>query len=437
MFDTFNTFSKLFFIIDLSWLCLCEYLKYLIMRDYKSFICTLSHKLSKKNILYIKLFQAFALNNKIVDATINNEIIKYTDSAPFEFEDIDTDLIENVKKEYGLIYHGSYPINSGMISLVYQMKKFSGEYIILKIKRKNIDEKLKDAIEKVQFLVNILSYIPLFNTLDIPFLFNKNILLLKEQLNFEKEVSNTIEMKEACKNLSYIKIPMVYEEVTKKYPNSILMEYIDGKHMSKIDKADYETYARLVLKYGFVNMFFHGMNHGDLHSGNILFIKNENPQENEDKYQLGIIDFGIVLRFDSVIREKFILIFSELNSKHPREISIDFFNALLEPPDILKSIPQEHMEKIVSITENIIGSIIKKTKDTNQIMLYEFMMNLNNYLNENNLKQYGLKINDNFIKIQMGIAMAHGVSLSLCKNNYMDVANNVLNELFHTDLFLE
>ena len=64
-------------------------------------------------------------------------------------------------------------------------------------------------------------------------------------------------------------------------------------------------------------------------------------------------------------------------------------------------------------------------------------MNLNNYLNENNLKQYGLKINDDFIKIQMGIAMAHGVSLSLCKNNYMDVANNVLNELFHTDLFLE
>ena len=45
--------------------------------------------------------------------------------------------------------------------------------------------------------------------------------------------------------------------------------------------------------------------------------------------------------------------------------------------------------------------------------------------------------NDNFIKMQMGITMAHGISLSLCKDNYMEVANVVLNDLFHTDLFLE
>ena len=438
----FDFFSNILFIIDLLYVFFYEYLKYLCIGNYTSFIQTLSYKLSCKNILYIKLFQAFALNNTLIDESINNEIIKYTDCAPYVFDDIDTDLISNIVKKYDLIYTHSYPINSGMISLVYKLTmRSTGKEVILKIKRKNIDEKLEDAIERIQFLVSMLSYFPKFNTLDIPLLFNKNILLLKEQLNFEKEVNNTREMNEACKNLSYVKIPTIFEEVTKEYPNAILMEYIEGKHISDVDKSDYEIYAKLVLKYGFVNMFFHGMNHGDLHSGNILFIKNKSVEgvinKDIDEYQIGVIDFGIVLRFDKLIRDTLIMICSELFTKSSRELSIDIFNALLEPRGILDTIPKEHMENLILITEEIISNIIKKSKETNQLMIYEFINNLNNYLNSNNLNKYGLKINDNFIKMQMGITMAHGISLSLCKDNYMKVANVVLNDLFHTDLFLE
>ena len=53
------------------------------------------------------------------------------------------------------------------------------------------------------------------------------------------------------------------------------------------------------------------------------------------------------------------------------------------------------------------------------------------------MKKYGLYFNDDFIKMQMGLAMAQGVCLCLCKNNYIEIANQVSNEMFHNDIFFE
>jgi len=62
------------------------------------------------------------------------------------------------------------------------------------------------------------------------------------------------------------------------------------------------------------------------------------------------------------------------------------------------------------------------------------MKKFNEYLTNNNLKKHDLYVSDDFVKFQMALAMSQGVSLCLCKNDYMPFANRVLNELFHTDL---
>ena len=51
-------------------------------------------------------------------------------------------------------------------------------------------------------------------------------------------------MQKNSNKLKYIKIPNVYEDVTTKLPNIILMEYIDGKTIQNIDKEDYDAYAK-------------------------------------------------------------------------------------------------------------------------------------------------------------------------------------------------
>jgi predicted unusual protein kinase regulating ubiquinone biosynthesis (AarF/ABC1/UbiB family) len=252
-----------------------------------------------------------SLNNKLIDESINNELLKFTDGVPYTEQDTNNELLSQLMKRYKLRSAGSTkPINSGMISLVYKCLQENGVPIIIKMKRKNIDERLHKAVDCLQFFIHLISFVPYFNTMNIGSTIQKNIVLLKEQLDFSKEVKNTIEMKEFCKTIPYIKVPLVYEEVTNNYPEVIIMEYIDGKHISKIDEMDYEAYAKLVLKYGFVSLINHGVTHGDLHSGNILFIKNDTNDTNDtnepshmQKYQIGLIDFGIIIHIQKEMTE--------------------------------------------------------------------------------------------------------------------------------------
>lgn len=426
-----KTISNVGFVIDVAAIFFCEYIHFLMKRDYCEFIRNVSRNLSQKNILYVKMFQAISLNNNLIDGAMNAELLKYTDSVPYTDDDIDEDLFDDVIRKYYLTpENDTIPMKSGMISLVYKMRTVDNETVIVKMKRKNIDEKLDDAIEKLLFFVKLLSFIPQFNILDIPNVIKKNICLLRQQLDFDEEVKNTIEMAQNCKNLKYIKIPGVYEYATKEYPSIIIMDYIKGVHISKLDEKDYDEYAKLVLKYGFVSIINDSETHGDLHAGNILFIKNEE----EPIYQLGLIDFGIVTRVNKETTQHFLEIVSNMFTETSRNLAEKILNAFIEPRETFQNVPIELRNKLYAEASSLIEEALHNSKDASQLKIYEFMKKFNEYLTNNNLKKHGLYVSDDFVKFQMALAMSQGVSLCLCKNDYMPFANKVLNELFHTDL---
>jgi len=425
--------SNIYFVFEILGIITFTYIDFLRDKNYPLFIQKITRSLASKNILYVKFFQAISLNNNLIDAAINQELIKYTDTVPYSSDDIDLEVITNLKLLYDIQFlHNTTPINAGMISLVYKMNDgVDNQEVIVKIKRLGIEEKLNDAIDKMKFIIYFLTFIPQLNHFNILESFNKNILILKSQLDFEQEVQNTIKMKDDCKNLKYIKIPKVYESVTKLLPNVIVMEYISGLHISKVEEIDYKPFAKLVVKYGVVSSFMNGFGHGDLHPGNILFIKNG------DNYKLGLIDFGIVLKINENVRNKFISIFYDFSNKPPIEISNDFLSCFVEPKEVFQNLPTEHKESFVQMTAQIIDNVIHGSKSANQSKLFEFIIHFNDYLSNNDLKKYGLYFNDDFIKMQMGLAMAQGVCLCLCKNNYIEIANQVSNEMFHNDIFFE
>uniref|UniRef100_A0A6C0HPZ7 ABC1 atypical kinase-like domain-containing protein n=1 Tax=viral metagenome TaxID=1070528 RepID=A0A6C0HPZ7_9ZZZZ len=438
MFEMLNsirkTVSNLAFMVDVTVMLSCECVKYFIKRDYRGFIQNVAKNLAQKNILYVKMFQAISLNNNLIDDTMNSELLKYTDSAPYTEDDIDIDLFEAMINIYTLVpCNDTIPMKSGMISIVYKLRDVNGGDVILKMKRKNIDAKLEDAIEKLLFFIEAISLIPQFNVLDIPSVIKKNIALLRQQLDFQEEVKNTLEMAENCKNLKYIKIPKVYKEVTESYPNIIMMEYINGVHISKLDDTDYNEYAKLVMKYGFVSIINNSVTHGDLHAGNIIFIKNaEDPV-----YQLGLIDFGIVTRINEKTTKVCLESAVGLFSKSGKELAQLILDNIIEPQEVFKSIQVEHRENLYVEAGKILDDVVHKAKDASQVKMYDFIKKFNEYLNGNNLREHGLHVSDDFVKFQMALAMSQGVSLCLCKNDYMPFANKVLNELFHTDLIFE
>ena len=66
--------SNCWFVICICWIIVDELALYYAFNDYEKFIQNLTIRLSKKNILYVKIFQAFALNNNIIDEKTHNII---------------------------------------------------------------------------------------------------------------------------------------------------------------------------------------------------------------------------------------------------------------------------------------------------------------------------------------------------------------------------
>ena len=435
----FNFFKETVFIFKVLYIISSEVIYYVIFRDYLIFIDNITHRLASVNILYVKIFQAIASNNNLIDEKTNNKLLKFTDNAPWSYEDINLRDVINMSEKYNVNLKSGYevPINSGMISLVFKAyDKETGKPLIIKLKRNNIDNKLNDSIKNLQTFMYLLSFIPIINKYQLTEVVNKNIDIIKHQTNFLEEVDNMIRIKENCKNLKYVKIPSVNKDVTIEYPNIILMEYIVGIKLNEIKEEDYEGFAKIVMKFGFVTTIVHGVTHGDLHGGNILFIKNE--KEEKYKYKIGVIDFGIIYELESGYKGLLFEVFTQMFNTSPRDSAIKILNSgIIDPPGILQQIPNHHYENIVKFTSEIIGETVNSYKKANQIQIYKFLYKFKQYLTKKEISNMGIRPSDNLVKTQLVLAMSHGVTLTLCKDDFMTLADKVINELFHTNMLIE
>jgi len=435
----FKNLKGILFLLNVIFIFGTEMLIYALFNDYMLLIDRLTMRLSSINILCVKVFQAFASNNSLIDDETNNKLLHFTDNAPWNCSDINLhDLIE-VANKYKLYLKLGYeiPINSGMISLVFKAYKSNNylEPVIIKMKRNNIEQKLNDSIDNLLFLIYILSFIPIINKYQISEVVNKNIEIIRHQTDFLKEVDNMNRIKTNCKNIKYVKIPLADRKITEEYPNCIVMEYIKGIKINQIQKDDYEGFAKQIIKFGFVTTIVHGVTHGDLHGGNILFIKDE--EDKKYPYKLGVIDFGIIYELEPQFKGLVFDMLTQMFESTPRESAIKLLNSgIIDPPGILEQIPKKDYENIIAFTTEIIDETINNSKKVNQVQIYKFISKLKEYLTNSALANIGIIPSDNFVKTQLVLAMSHGVTLTLCNNDFMGLADKVINELFHTNMII-
>jgi predicted unusual protein kinase regulating ubiquinone biosynthesis (AarF/ABC1/UbiB family) len=434
-----KTVKSLIFLLNVLFILSSEFAIYFVKRDYSYFIDRLSSRLSSINILYVKIFQAFALNNSLIDDHTNNKLLTFTDKAPWNYSDMDLGQLVSMADKYNidLPYGYEVPINSGMISLVFKgYDKSKNKQVIIKMKRKGIQQKLDDAIDNLLFLMYILSFIPIVHKYQLSDVVHNNIEIIRHQTNFKQEIENMKLLRENCNNLKYIKIPTANEHITAEYDNIIVMEYIHGMKINEIQQADYEPFAKLVVKFGIVTTIIHGVTHGDLHGGNILFIKDN--ADNRYPYKLGVIDFGIIHKVESHLKGMIFDVITNLFEKSPRESAIKLLHSgILDPPEILTQIPKQDYEHIVDICEEMLSETINQSKHANQIQIYKFLSTLRECLSKKDLSNIGIRPSDQFVKGQLILAMSHGVTLTLCKDKFIPLMDTVINELFRTNMLLQ
>ena len=76
------------------------------------------------------------------------------------------------------------------------------------------------------------------------------------------------------------------------------------------------------------------------------------------------------------------------------------------------------------------------TTTTNISQVEVFISKLKEYLSNSALVNIGIIPSDNFVKTQLVLAMSHGVTLTLCNDDFMGLADKVINELFHTNMII-
>ena len=108
---------------------------------------------------------------------------------------------------------------------------------------------------------------------------------------------------------------------------------------------------------------------------------------------------------------------------------------MIEPLEVLTQMSEQHYNRILNIMTSIIKDTLHNKNGATQVQVYKFLNDFADFLKEDEaVFNLGLRPNDTFIKMQIILAMSHGITLTLCKEDYLSVANKVINELFHTDL---
>ena len=210
------------------------------------------------NLLYTKFFQA--LSGKYLFSSVHS--IPF---APEEFEP--TFPVKNI-------------LGSGLISIVYE-SEWEGKPIVVKIKRKNIDTRIKASIESLQWY---LEWIHWMYPIPVPLLAFEEIKdSFLTQLNYLQEVKNHKHF-QSIASYPFIRTPTLLEDECNEM--HLVMTKLEHTPITSLSEKEVQRSISHLVEMFLHLLTHHGFIHGDLHLGNLLFQGDA----------LGIIDFGFVIQ---------------------------------------------------------------------------------------------------------------------------------------------
>ncbi len=224
---------------------------------------------------FIKFGQMLSRRDDLVGRTFVEELSKLEDRAtpvPFEL------LKDILKRHYGDIscyFKGidKTPLASASIAQVHLATLTTGEDVVLKIKRPDIEDTIKNDLIILKFLGRFFEkHFPVLRYLKLSEIVNEFEKTTLKELNFLYEIGNMEKMAALLSDEPKIVIPKPKRELSNK--DVIVMEHI--KAVKLVDKealekvgVDMSTLLKDVLTSLVGKTFEKGVYHGDLHMGNI------------------------------------------------------------------------------------------------------------------------------------------------------------------------
>ena len=241
---------------------------------------------------FIKLGQIMSNRPDLLPAEMLAELEKLqTGVPPFDAEDavalIEEELGKPLKECF--LHFERKPVASASIAQAHKARLKTGEHVIIKVERPNIESIIKTDIEILLRLAGMFKQLVLRSeALDPVSIIEEFGKSLQREIDFYNEAVHIEKFEANFKGNEHIVVPRVYRDFSSK--RVLTMEYIDGTHVSQMDllkKKDVDTKkiadrgANLMLE----QIFEHGFFHADPHPGNVMIL---------DSGKICFLDFGMM-----------------------------------------------------------------------------------------------------------------------------------------------
>jgi ubiquinone biosynthesis protein len=242
--------------------------------------------------IYVKFGQALSTRKDLLPDDISDELVKLQDRVPPFANEIARNIIE---KELGMSIDEAFaefdptPLASASVAQVHTAVLHTGEKVIVKVLRPDIEDRIRSDIgllyELARFAERFWSDARRLRAMDVVAEFERSTL---DELDLVREAANAAKLRRNFENSELIYIPEVHWSMTRK--KVMVMERIYGIPVGEIEQlkaggADFKVLAERGVEIFFTQVFRDNFFHADMHPGNIFV-------DLPDKYIA--VDFGIV-----------------------------------------------------------------------------------------------------------------------------------------------
>ena len=248
--------------------------------------------------VYVKLGQIAATRVDLLPPDICNELAELQNRVPAEPRDRIAPVLE---EELGAAVDEVFaefdwePLAAASIGQTYRARLHSGESVVVKVQRPDIEVMMERDLAALALLANMAQRrTPFGQGVRSGDLLAQFAMGLRKELDFRHEADAMSEMAALLGDRSTVRVPAVYRDLSTR--RVLVQERFEGVTVSdigRLDGADVDRHrlADQLLRATLDQIIRIGVFHADPHPGNVFVLAGG---------ELGLIDFGAVGRLDPI-----------------------------------------------------------------------------------------------------------------------------------------
>ncbi len=251
---------------------------------------------------FIKLGQILAARPDLVGPEMANELKQLHSTVPA----VDSQTIrKTLRAELGyrldtdIIDFDDTPIATASIGQVHRGRLADGTNVVIKVQRPNIEAMMLCDLDVLEGLAQLAERVEGLAAFSPEKLVQQMTPMVRRELDFGRERQNLQVFAGLLADVENVEIPIPIPSLCTR--RVLVMTQLVGQDLSRstaienLNADQRRTAARLITTVYMQMLFHHGLFHADPHPGNLMLLAGGG---------LGILDFGMVGRIDTRLREQ-------------------------------------------------------------------------------------------------------------------------------------